>query len=348
MMYLVVVGGVFTTTLIFTLIIRALARHFKIVDRPQLSGRKIHKKAVPLLGGLALYASISLAILLLLKFRPGLLTVNISSIEILFALAGGAAIIIGGIIDDIYDLPPSKQMVFPIVAVLITFLGGIELLEITNPFGGVVKLDAYSWGPFIVLGDALVVAWLFGMTYTTKLLDGLDGLATGVVGIGALMIAGLSLFTEYYQPDVAMLSLILAAACGAFLLFNWHPASIFLGEGGSLFLGFFLGVLAVIAGGKIATTLLVMGLPVMDVIWVIARRLWSGGKVTVADAGHLHHRLLKAGFSQKGAVGFMYGVSILFGGAALVLQGPYKLMALIFLVIFMMLLGYALIEGKKI
>lgn len=348
MMYLLVAGGVFATTLVFTAIVRAAARYFKVVDIPEVAGRKIHKRPVPLLGGVALYGVISLAILFLLKWWPGVLTVNISSVELLFVLLGGLIIIAGGVIDDKYDLPPKKQMIFPIAAVLITFLGGIELLEITNPFGGVLKLDSYSWGPIIVLGDALVFVWLLGMTYTTKLLDGLDGLATGVVGIGALMIAFLSLFTKYYQPDVALLAIILAAACGAFLLFNWHPASIFLGEGGSLFLGFFLGVLAVIAGGKIATTLLVMGLPVLDVLWVVGRRFFSGKKITVADAGHLHHRLLRAGFSHRGTVGFMYAVSLLFGGAAFILQGPYKLAALAFLVLFMLMLGYALMEGEKI
>lgn len=348
MTYLLLAGGVFLTTILSTMVIRALARRFRVVDRPEVAGRKIHSKAVPLMGGVAIYVALSVAILALLKAWPELLLVNISLIELLFVLLGGLVIIVGGVLDDIYNLPPQSQMIFPVAAVLITFMGGIELPQITNPFGGVIALDKYMVGSVMILGDALVFVWLLGMTYTTKLLDGLDGLATGVVGIGALMIAGLSLFTKYYQPDVAFLAIILAAACGAFLLFNWHPASIFLGEGGSLFLGFFLGVLAVIAGGKIATTLLVMGLPVLDVGWVILRRLKSGGKVTVADAGHLHHRLLRAGFSHRGAALFMYVVSLLFGAAALVLQGPYKLLALIFLLIFMVLLGYALMAHKRV
>ena len=109
--------------------------------------------------------------------------------------------------------------------------------------------------------------------YTTKFLDGLDGLVSGLSVIGGLIVAGLCLFTKFFQPEIATISLIFAGACAGFLIFNFYPAKIFLGEGGSLFCGFILGTLAIISGGKIATTLLILGIPILDLIWVILRRL---------------------------------------------------------------------------
>lgn len=330
-MSVLVAGGVFVATILLTIITRATARHFRIVDRPVVGGRKIHEKPVPLLGGIALYLAIVAAVAAILVARPELLTINMSVRQLIMVAIGGLIIVVGGTIDDIYNLKPAQQIAFPIVGILVALIGGVELTHITNPFGGILPLGAW--------GSLLAFLWLLGMTYTTKLLDGLDGLATGVVGIGALMIFALSQFTRFYQPDVALLALIVAAACGAFLLFNFHPASMFLGESGSLFLGYVLGVLAIIAGGKIATTLLVMGVPILDVAWVIARRWRQRKSIIAGDAWHLHHRLLKSGFSHRGAVLFMYVVSAAFGSLTLVLQSTQKLIALALVVVFMIFLG---------
>ena len=334
-----VAGGAFVVTILFTIVTRILARRFNIVDRPVVGGRKIHEKPVPLLGGIALYLAIVAAVAALFVARPELLTINISIRELIMVGLGGLIIVIGGAIDDRYNLKPRQQIIFPILGIVIALLGGVGLSHITNPFGGVLQLGAW--------GMLLAFFWLLGMTYTVKLLDGLDGLATGIVGIGAAMIFALSQFTRFYQPDVALLALIVAAACAAFLFFNFHPASIFLGESGSLFLGFMLGVLAIIAGGKIATTLLVMGLPILDVAWVILRRLFQKKSVIVGDAGHLHHRLLRGGFSHRGAVIFMYAVSVTFGILTLVLQSKQKLIALALLVIFMIFLGFWLVARSR-
>ncbi len=326
-----VAGGAFVITIFLTILTRTVARRFKIVDRPVVGGRKIHEKPVPLLGGIALYLALVAVVGAILLIRPELLTVNMSVRQLVMVGMGGLIIVIGGTIDDLYNLKPRQQIIFPIVGIIVALIGGVELSHITNPFGGILQLGAW--------GTLLAFLWLLGMTYTVKLLDGLDGLATGVVGIGALMIFALSQFTRFYQPDVALLALIVAAACGAFLLFNFHPASMFLGESGSLFLGFILGVLAIIAGGKIATTLLVMGLPILDVAWVIARRWQQRKSIIRGDAWHLHHRLLKSGFSHRGAVLFMYLASAAFGSLTLVLQSTQKLIALALVAVFMVLLG---------
>ncbi|MEK7532606.1 MAG: MraY family glycosyltransferase [Patescibacteria group bacterium] len=338
-MSVLVAGGVFLLTIFLIIATRALARRFKIVDRPVVGGRKIHEKPVPLLGGVALYCAIVASVAAILIARPDLLTANMSVRQLIMVAIGGLIIVIGGVIDDFYNLKPRQQIIFPILGIIVALVGGVELSHITNPFGGILPLGMW--------GTLLAFFWLFGMTYTTKLLDGLDGLATGVVGIGALMIFALSQFTKFYQPDVALLALMVAAACGAFLLFNFHPASMFLGESGSLFLGYLLGVLAIISGGKIATTLLVMGVPILDVAWVIFRRWRQRKSIIAGDAWHLHHRLLKSGFSHRGAVLFMYVVSAVFGSLTLVLQSKQKLIALALLVVFMVVLGAWLVRRTR-
>jgi predicted adenine nucleotide alpha hydrolase (AANH) superfamily ATPase len=176
-----------------------------------------------------------------------------------------------------------------------------------------------------------------GMMYTTKLLDGVDGLVSGVSLIGVSIIFLFTLTSRYYQPDIAFASSALAGAILGFLFYNFNPASIFLGEGGSLFLGFAVGVLAIISGGKIAIALLVMGIPILDVSWVIFRRLISGkNPFKSADKKHLHHRLLALGLSQRQTVFVFYFLSAFFGASALFLQSRGKLLALLALLLLML------------
>jgi predicted adenine nucleotide alpha hydrolase (AANH) superfamily ATPase len=175
--------------------------------------------------------------------------------------------------------------------------------------------------------------------YTTKLLDGVDGLVSGVVAIGGLIIFLFTLTTRYYQPNLAFAALLLTAVCLGFLIFNWHPAKIFLGEGGSLLLGYILGVLAIISGGKIAIALLVMGLPILDVAWTIVRRLLKGkNPFRFADRQHLHHRLLGLGLNQKQTVLVFYALALLFGLSGLFLQSLGKFLALLVLVVLMFII----------
>jgi UDP-N-acetylmuramyl pentapeptide phosphotransferase/UDP-N-acetylglucosamine-1-phosphate transferase len=185
--------------------------------------------------------------------------------------------------------------------------------------------------------------------YTTKFLDGLDGLATGVSAIGALMVMLLALSTAYFQPDVALLAGISFGALLGFLFWNFSPASIFLGEGGSTFVGYLVGILAVISGGKLATALLVFGIPLLDVVWVVTRRLRQGGLLatTQADRKHLHHRLLDLGWSQRQIVFVFYLVAAVFGVLTLFLQSREKLIALGLLAFLMALAAFALVSRER-
>jgi len=244
---------------------------------------------------------------------------------------------IGGFLDDKYKLKPAQQIVWPILAIISVIVGGVEIEKITNPLGGYFYLGALS--------AILISFWLLGMMYTTKLLDGLDGLVTGMTAIGAVVIFLFTMSEKYYQPDIGLAALVLAAACLGFLFFNWHPAKIFLGEGGSLFLGYALGVLSIISGGKIAIALLVMGIPILDVAWTIIRRLAEGkNPFRFADRKHLHFRLLNMGLSVRKSVLFFYAASIIFGLAALFLQSKGKVLALgvllVIMILIVMLLAY--------
>ncbi len=310
-------------------------RYFKIVDIPKVEKRKIHKKKIPLGGGLAIFASF---FILAFAFH-GELGDHVTLTHIWALFFGGLVLMIGGILDDKYNLKAKQQIWFPVLAAVIVLLFKIGPEIITNPFGGVVELSVYAWGNYLTIANLLVFVWLMAMMFTTKLLDGLDGLVTGVVAIGAMMIFFLSLEPQWFQPDVAMLSILFAGSCVGFLVWNWHPAKIFLGEGGSLFTGFMLGSLAVISGSKIATALLVMGVPMLDIVRVIFLRIRKGKPIFVGDSEHLHFRLLKSGMTQKQAVLLFYSLSFLFGITTLFLQSSQKLMALSFLFVLMMLLG---------
>jgi UDP-GlcNAc:undecaprenyl-phosphate GlcNAc-1-phosphate transferase len=216
-------------------------------------------------------------------------------------------------------------------------ISGIGVNYVTNPFGGLVYLDRIVMPVLNVGGipykltlfaDVFALVWLLGMSYTTKFLDGLDGLAVGVTAIGALIIAAVSLMKEVSQPDTAVIAFALSGACLGFLIFNWHPAKIFLGEGGSTLCGFMLGLLAIVSGGKIATALLVLGLPIFDAVLVIIGRLAHGKTPFAGDRTHLHFRLLDAGFTQRQTVLLYYFCAAFFGISTLMLRGWEKIVAL--------------------
>ena len=323
-------------------LVMALARHFDVVDRPASDSRKIHQKPTPLLGGLAIYSSVVAFTILLILLNPAMTSGEIGIRQYAGFLLGGLILMLGGYLDDRYQLPPRSAILAPLLASAAAVAFGIEISKLTNPFGGVIELASWQSG-------ILVFAWLLIMTYTTKFLDGLDGLATGVSSVGALMILLLSLTAAYFQPDVAHLSVVILGALLGFLAWNFHPASIFLGEGGSTFVGYAVGVLAVISGGKLAIALLVLGIPLLDAAWVILRRFAKNGirATTRHDRRHLHHRLLDIGWSQPRIVFAYVFLATLFGLAGLFLQSRDKLLALGILAVFMAISAAVLVFRSK-
>jgi len=339
--YLIIFILTFGLSLISTGLIIKFACWAKILDYPDIS-RKIHLKKTPLLGGLGIFISF---FLVLFFTSEKLLSGNLNSYHWIGFFLGACFLMIGGFWDDKYRLKPSRQIIFPLLAIICVIAGGVGIIKITNPWGGFIYFDSWKLSLFELGGevfhlvfwsDLFTLLWLLAMMYTTKLLDGLDGLVTGVSAIGGLIIFLFTMTTKYYQPDIGWAALVFTAACLGFLIFNWHPAKIFLGEGGSLLLGYILGVLAIISGGKIAIALLVLGLPLLDLAWTVLRRVLEGrNPLKVADKKHLHHRLLDLGIGQRKTVLIFYFFSLVFGGLALFLQSSGKFIAVLVLIIIM-------------
>ncbi|MBU1895720.1 undecaprenyl/decaprenyl-phosphate alpha-N-acetylglucosaminyl 1-phosphate transferase [Patescibacteria group bacterium] len=343
-MYLIYFTSTFVLSIFLTYLLRKLMRRFEIVDLPREQSRKIHKKKIPLGGGLAIFVSFFVVVAIAL-FVFDNFGIDVERRHILGLFIGGLILMIGGLLDDKYNFKARQQILFPILATLIIIAFGIGPHEITNPAGGVFRLDRWiipidGIGNWVVLADILVFFWLMGMMFTTKLLDGLDGLVAGLVSIGALMIFFLSTQTQWYQPEVGLLAIIFAGAVLGFLVWNSYPAKIFLGEGGSLFTGFMLGSLAIISGSKIATTLLVVAIPMLDIGRVMILRIKNKKSIFVGDSEHLHFKLLHSGLSQRQAVLFFYTIALLFGVTTLFLQSSEKVIALLFLFVLMLLVGF--------
>jgi len=338
----------FVLSLSLTWFIRGYALKRGIVDEPN-EDRKIHHTPTPLLGGVAIVLSFWTVIgvvALATDFFPS----RYIPVDFLWGMfLASLVLVLGGAFDDRFRLSPSKQIVFPLAAVAIIVASGIGISFVSNPLGeGLLRLDALQWElgtffgrpiAFVLVADVFTVIWLLGMMYTTKFLDGLDGLVGGITAIGSFILFALSLSDKTFQPDVALVSLVLAGAILGFLVWNLHPARIFLGEGGSVWLGFMLGLLAILSGGKVATALLIVGLPALDVVWVIIRRLFLEKKSPViGDSKHLHFRLLHAGFSHRSAVLLLWGISAAFGVLSLIFQtrGKVYLLAMLLMVMFLL------------
>jgi UDP-GlcNAc:undecaprenyl-phosphate/decaprenyl-phosphate GlcNAc-1-phosphate transferase len=329
----------FIFSALFTWLVVKIALKFNVVDQPDTK-RKFHGRPTPLLGGLAIFVAFFLVLFL---FHSQLITGILTYQHWLWFFGGACFLMLGGLLDDKFSLRPSRQIIWPVLAIICVLIGQIGVSKISNPLGGFLYFGAEVSGVFTFL-------WLLVMMYTTKLLDGVDGLVTGISGIGGLIIFLFTISIKYYQPDIAFAAIVFAAACFGFLIFNWHPAKIFLGEGGSLLLGYVLGVLAIISGGKIAIALLVLGLPLLDFIWTIIRRFLAGkNPFRTSDRAHLHYRLLDAGFSPRKTVLIFYAFSLFFGASALFLQSTGKLLAigLLFIIMIGLIISFTFLEKNR-
>jgi len=326
----------FVLSLFATNAVAKFARRYNIVDVPDKT-RHLHRAPTPMLGGIAVYFSFLVTTLGLGLIGGHLLDGNIPFNILVGIWVGGAVLMVGGFLDDKYRLPAKYSVIFAITAALIIVLSGIKAVSIHNPFSGnVLFLDELRvWG-IPLLSGFVVFAWTMTLTYTTKLLDGMDGLVGGISAIAALVLFVLSVSPAVMQEQTAMLAIALAGSLLGFLIFNFHPAKIFIGEAGSTFAGFMLAVLAIVSGGKIATTLLVMGIPLLDMTWVIIQRVRSGQSPFSGDRRHLHYKLQELGLSQRQIALLLYLLSGSFGLAGLLLQSKGKLVALLVMVAVMM------------
>ena len=297
--------------LIVTPAVIVLAAKTGAMDAPD--ARKVHKGPMPRIGGLAIYCGFMAAILAMLNFAE--LTQEVAN-GVIGLLLGGTLIVIIGLIDDYKNLPAKVKLLGQIMAACVVVYFDVRIDVITDPFGDYLYLE--------YLAAPATVFWIVGLTNTVNLIDGLDGLAAGVSTIASITIMLVAL-----QEDVMIVALFTAALAGAalgFLRYNFNPAKIFMGDTGSMFLGFILAGISVIGAVKCTATIalivpiLALGLPIMDTTFAIIRRYRGGVPIFKPDKGHLHHRLLDLGFSQRQAVLLMYVISALLGLSAVALN----------------------------
>lgn len=316
MIFLLVFATAFLLALALTPVAARIALHIGAVDQP--APRRVHEKPTPRLGGLSLFVALIAAVAVSLIYPRS----DPNELTRLAGLFIGCTLMFTiGAYDDCHELKALPQLIAQLIAASAAIASGVLIREIPNPFGGVLAFE--TW--FAVL---LTLFWLVGMMNTVNWLDGVDGLAAGVV-----VIAGAVMFAHTFRLDqfsIALLALALVGVALGFLPFNFSPARIFLGSAGAFVLGFALGVLSIIGGAKVATALLVLGIPILDVAWQIVSRVRAGKTPFSADRGHLHHRLLDLGLSQRAIVLLYYTLTALFGALALILPtGIYKLIALV-------------------
>ncbi len=310
---------------------------FKIgaIDVPRDS-RRMHKKPIPRLGGLAIIFGFTVAICCF-----GHLSRSLGAI-----LAGAAIIAVMGVVDDCKNLDAKLKFCIQIIAALVVIIGGnIRITVLTNP-------NIFSDNPYVILPDWLsgvtTVLWIVFITNAVNFIDGLDGLAAGVSAIMSVSLVFIAVRVGEYS--VATVGLALMGACFGFLPFNFNPAKIFMGDTGSTFLGFMLATLSIQGVFKsyaiisFAVPLLILGLPLFDALFAMIRRIYHGQSPMTADRGHLHHRLIDMGFSQKQTVFILYTISGILGITAVILAESGTLRALILLICVLLFL---IIEGLR-
>ena len=303
--------------------VRRWAIRLDAVDRP--GHRRVNTSPIPRGGGVAVAAAFILVTLGLLAANAAFdfvdvpFTVRIGDLVAL--LAGGALAAAFGVIDDYFDLRARWQFLFQLILAALAIWLGYQVDFINNPFGsGIIFLD----GPF---GIGFTVLWIAGMINSINFIDGLDGLSSGIGLIAVTTLGLISLSTQVGQPFVAILCFALGGALLGFLRWNFHPASIFVGTSGVMFLGYVLALLSILGTAKVAVALLVLGVPIIDAFWIIVRRLVQGRSPFSPDRGHLHHRLLDLGLSHRQTVVLIYGICLALSILAMLLTGVTQLYA---------------------
>ncbi len=303
--------GVFIIPLVI-----AFSKKEGLVDMP--NERKIHKIPVSRIGGVAIWASTMLTFLFLvfLSYYPyGSLLSGI--------LLGSTLMFLLGLIDDIYTLNAKFKLFVQVAIVTLVYLLGVKIDVIFNPFNGGLPLDLGWWSYPITL------LWVVGISNAVNFIDGVDGLAGSVITVSSITLAIISIAMTPSNPISALIAFILAGSMLAFLVYNFNPAKIFMGDSGALFSGFLLATLSITGIMKTATLAIllpfvVLAVPIIDITFASLRRMLKGKSPFVADAEHIHHKLLKAGFSQKTTVAILTSVAIVGGAIATALVGSIK------------------------
>ena len=323
-----------------TPIVKHLAFKWKAIDVPKDS-RRMHKRPIPRLGGLAI----------IFGFIVSMLTFGIMTREVMAILAGALIIALMGIVDDIKALDAKPKFFIQIIAALIVVIGGnmkIQVLSNPIPLFDSAYMILPNWVSVIIS-----IIWIVFITNAVNFIDGLDGLAAGVCSIMSVSLVFIATrLGEYY---IAVIGVALMGACFGFLPYNFNPAKIFMGDTGSTFIGFVLASLSIQGVFKsyaiisFAVPLLIMGLPLFDALFAMLRRLSKGQSPMQADRGHLHHRLIDMGFSQKQSVFILYLISGILGVSAIILaeSGTFRALMLLSSVLVILLVGGLIVKNNN-
>jgi len=331
--YAAIIAVGFLVTLVVTPLVRGFALRRGLVDRP--GGRKVHERPIPRLGGVAIFLGVAVAITMQimgeLRFGWGGTLVSAGRVDVrtIGVIIGMTLIFLVGLWDDLKNLSPGAKFAGQFVAAGVVVACGLRIEYIGNPLGGgLIALGLVS--------IPITLVYIVGFTNVINLIDGLDGLAAGVSAIAAASLAVLA--AQGNRLDAAALAVAVIGACLAFLIFNFNPASIFMGDSGALFLGFTLatislmGVMKSTATIALAVPLLIIGVPIFDTASAIIRRVLHQRPIQEADKGHIHHRLLGRGFDQRQTVLIIYVWCVALAGAGYAVRwsaGPIKAIALL-------------------
>ena len=332
-------GLVFVTALVISYILtpyaKRLACKLGAIDVPK-DNRRVHKKPIPSLGGIAIYLSFIITVIMSAMFNKN---ISLNS-EFKGILLGVTLIVAIGIIDDIKQISAGYKLAVQVLAALIAVYSGVTIdfikFPLANTENGLLFLKAFK--------IPVTIFWIIGITNTVNLIDGLDGLAAGVSTIASLSLAAVSYNVGQY--NIAILLAILAGASLGFLPYNFNPAQIFMGDTGSLVIGYLLATISVEGVIKSAATIavaipvLALGVPIFDTTFAIVRRLINKKPIMEADKGHLHHRLLDYGLSQKQTVLILYAISLVLGGSSIFISDIAKPSAYLVVGIILILILY--------
>jgi UDP-GlcNAc:undecaprenyl-phosphate GlcNAc-1-phosphate transferase len=310
-------------SLVLTPLVRRLAIRLDNVDRPD--HRRVNKRPIPRGGGMAVAAAFLLvaAGILVVNDRLAFVTVprSIEPSELAALLIGGAVATVLGVLDDTLQLRARWQLLGQVLLAAGAVAAGITVTFINNPLGpGSIPLE----GPFAA---GFTMVWIVGMINSINFIDGLDGLSSGIALIAAVTLGLISLTTTIAQPFIGLLCFALAGALLGFLRWNFHPASIFIGTSGVMFVGYTLALLSILGSAKVAIALLVLGVPIIDTFWIIVRRLVTGRSPFTPDRGHIHHRLLDLGLTHGQTVLVIYLICIGLAVLSFVLSGTGQMYA---------------------
>jgi UDP-GlcNAc:undecaprenyl-phosphate/decaprenyl-phosphate GlcNAc-1-phosphate transferase len=335
MLYALVFAVSLATAVCLTPLAQRLSFRWGAVAVP--GGRRLHGRVMPILGGIPVFGAFMVGVALIYAFAP---PTGEDANLILGILLGSVLVVAGGFLDDVREQPAWSQFAVQFVGAAIAIYFDVFIERFTNPLTNELIIIEPRW---VAIGFTLF--WIAGMMNTLNWLDGLDGLAAGVSTISALLFAWHSY--SLGQTTVALFPLALAGALLGFLPFNFAPAKIFLGSAGAYFLGYSIATMSIIAPAKIATALLVLAIPILDVAWQIFNRLRHGRSPFQGDRGHLHFQLADRGWRTQTIVLGYYLVSLLLGLVAIFAPGLWKLLLFLGLATAVLLLFLWLSRQKK-